>query len=329
MPSVLSMPSVLTAALLGRRVVVRSAAGPGRNGPYRDTLGDLIHLDETTAVLDTRAGRTELRRSEIALVRLVEPSAAHQLALEATAARGWRARTVQTSSDGWLLRADSGWTGRANSALALRTLRRPLAAALTEVGDFYREHGLPVQISVPLPAGAGLDAALAAAGWSVVDVSDVMTGRLDLMTAVAGMASPAISVEMSASPSTQWLSTARYRGGPLPDGAPALLERHDHALFASALTDGRAVGVARGALDDGWLGITLLDVEQAYRRRGVASALLRRLAAEARQRGATRMYVQVSTDNAAAIAVYRALGLHRHHSYVYRSPPPTHRHRPG
>jgi predicted GNAT family acetyltransferase len=37
--------------------------------------------------------------------------------------------------------------------------------------------------------------------------------------------------------------------------------------------------------------------------------------------GAQRSYVQVSSDNAAAVALYERLGYWRHHDYRYRTDP--------
>ena len=316
------MPSVLRAELLGQRVVVRRGTGPNAQAPFRDALGDLVALDGVSAVVETRAGRVEIPLTEISSARLVTPSARDQLNLERIAAKGWRARTVILSQDGWLLRADAGWTGRANSALALRSLRRPLRDALAEVHAFYDAHGLPPRISVPLPAGSALDTALAAAGWAVVDTADVMTARLDLLSAQAqsDLEPRGLHLDVATAASPEWLAACRYRGGPMPAAGAALLQRHENAMFASVRAGSVVVAVARGVLDDGWLGVTLLDVDANYRRRGLASAILRRLAVEARSRGARRAYLQVAADNAAAISLYRRLGWHPHHSYVYRVP---------
>lgn len=320
------MPCVLTSQMVGRRVVVRRALGPNGGPPLRDTLGDLIALDDEVGVVETRSGVVRLPLDQVVLVRVVEPSAANQLALESVAARGWQAATVRTSTDGWLLRADAGWTGRANSALVLRTPRRPMTEVLAEVDAFYAEHDLPGCIAVPLPAGAAVDAALDRLGWRIRDAADVLVSRLDLFLAATGVAAASgvsadtgAAVVLNDEPSSLWLRASRYRGGLLPAGAAALLARHERATFASIYDGGDVpVAVARGVVDAGWLGVTVLVVDEAHRRRGLGTALLRALAEHACAAGATRAYLQVSVDNYPAQRLYRSLGWFRHHSYVYR-----------
>ena len=92
--------------------------------PTRDVVGELIGLDAESVIVDTRAGLDRGPGGQIATARLVSASPADELALEAVAARGWRAAET-AELGGWLLRADGGFTGRANSVLPLRTPEPP------------------------------------------------------------------------------------------------------------------------------------------------------------------------------------------------------------
>jgi ribosomal protein S18 acetylase RimI-like enzyme len=57
----------------------------------------------------------------------------------------------------------------------------------------------------------------------------------------------------------------------------------------------------------------------AARRHGVATAVVAGLEAHASAASATAAYLQVETDNRAAIACYQRLGYVRSHGYHYRS----------
>jgi GNAT superfamily N-acetyltransferase len=334
------MPPVLTADWTGRRIVVRRVVrGPvAANSAYQDVLGDLIALDDGALTIETRTGRVEVARSDVASARLVVPAAREVLALEMTSARGWRAQEVETSSDGWLLRADLGWTGRANSALALRTVRRSLDEVLAEVTAWYAERGLPPRIQIPQPAADRADNALSNAlarrGWTGADHTDVLVSRLDLLAGRTRQPSDgnpagdpsddtrAVNVRLDARPDDAWLAAYHYRGGgPLPPGAADLLSRHDHVTFARVELDGAVVAIGRGAVDDGWLGITALDVNASYRRLGLATAVVGALGRWATSGGAVRAYVQTDQANDSAQRFFPGLGFFRHHSYLYRSAP--------
>ena len=126
------MPLVLEPSWLGRRVSVRRALDDTSGDPvppgrvrFGDVVGDLVGLvglagRAQTAVIETRQGPVEVAVERIAMARLVPPSTADELALEAVAARGLRA-AEQHRLGGWLLRANSGFTSRANSVLPLRS----------------------------------------------------------------------------------------------------------------------------------------------------------------------------------------------------------------
>jgi ribosomal protein S18 acetylase RimI-like enzyme len=83
--------------------------------------------------------------------------------------------------------------------------------------------------------------------------------------------------------------------------------RGDGSFYLVAWERGAPVGHAHLALGDP---PELQDVEvlEAYRRRGVASALTRAAEHEAAARGHGRLTLTVSVDNAAAQALYRKLG---------------------
>jgi hypothetical protein len=52
------------------------------------------------------------------------------------------------------MRADHGWTGRANSALPLRAPGRPMAEMVTATVEWYSQRHLPARIHVAIPPAA-------------------------------------------------------------------------------------------------------------------------------------------------------------------------------
>lgn len=245
--------------------------------------------------------------------------------LEEVAALGWRG-TEEEQLGGWRLRAAGGFTGRANSALAVGDPGLPLPAAVAAVHRWYAARGLPTMISVAYPCGgpsrSGLDRFFAAAGWTV------RSGAATVLTAPAAAvarAAPAgpVRVDIDAEPDDAWLTRYHYRGQrELPPAARQVLRSAPWQAFGSVRDRGTTLAIGRVAVASGWAGLTAIEVDPAHRRRGLAQALTAALAAQAAAHGAPRLYLQVEDGNAAARALYHRLGCTGHHGYHYRLAPP-------
>jgi ribosomal protein S18 acetylase RimI-like enzyme len=102
----------------------------------------------------------------------------------------------------------------------------------------------------------------------------------------------------------------------LPDNAPhndpAMAIRRKRAvrddLFFVATLDGAVVGTVMGGYDGhrGW--VYALAVKPEHQRRGIGSALLRRLEEALAARGCLKVNLQVRASNAGVIAFYTKLG---------------------
>lgn len=310
------MPFVLQRSWVGRRVSVRRVMDRDSDGRLRlgDVVGDLVGLDAQTAVIEARSGLVEVPLAHVTAAKAVWPSTADELALEAVAAKGVRAAET-AELGGWLLRADHGILRRANSVLPVGQLRMPLDDALAQAHDWYAERGLPLRIATQPEARRLLDADLGERGWHFEAQAHVMTARLDLLLAGASGARLILGPKLD----DQWL--AARSGAELGDSGRALLARHDTVVFARVVEDDRTIAIGRGVVDDGWLGISCVEVAPEGRRRGLAKVVMTGLWQWGRDHGAKRSYVQAEIDNEPAIALYRALGYAVHHDYLYRVEP--------
>ena len=295
----------------------RAVAHAGRPA-FSDVVGDLLGIDDGVAVIDTRHGQVEVVLDDVAFAKPAPPSTADELALQAVAAAGWQPAEAEWLG-GWLLRADHGFSRRANSVLPLRQPGLPLADALAAARDWYAARGLPLLLQLPTEARRLLDAELGEQFWPTEAEAVVYAARLDRIAAPA-----TVPVVLSDVASDEW--SAVYFAGVNDDpglraACRELLARHERVAFASVHLDGRTVAVARGVVDEGWLGLSAVAVDPGYRRQGLAGSLLAGLRDWARALGASRSYLQVEADNAPAIALYEKLGYWAHHEYRYRRDP--------
>lgn len=237
--------------------------------------------------------------------------------LELACARAWPPLVCRPLGQ-WQLRASDGFTGRANSALALGDPGVPMKQALEAVCEFAHSHR--VDALVQAVYGSEIEAALAAAGWvphvhypAGHEVA-VLLGPLPEITASA---SGPECVVLDA-PTEAWWELVVGRGEPTP------AQRHVLAApgagFGLAVLDGTTVGAVRVAAACSVLHIGRLEVVPEYRRRGFAAALLGAAGDWARERELTAGVLQVSVHNHAAMALYARLGFTEHHRYRYWRP---------
>ena len=241
------------------------------------------------------------------------------LDLERVAAQGWQGTSTERLGE-WLLRAGSGFTGRANSVLPLGSPGCGIDEALGCVTAFYRRHDLPPLIQIPVgPETRSLEADLEARGWTGFNVSSVLVADLEAALARCPARPELPPVVFEPTPSRRWLAGYRYRGAPLPESAVAVLRHAEPVVFASVAEghDGEAA-VVRGAVTQGWLGVTALTVPVSWQRGGVGTYLMGELLRWGAERGAGDVYLQVADENHAALGLYERLGFHRHHGYHYR-----------
>lgn len=222
---------------------------------------------------------------------------------------------------GWVLRASNGYSHRANSALPLGgpPFGEPpgdLNAAIGQVRDFYVNRMLTPLFQVPLPSYEALDLALAESGWRrslTVSVQTVELSALNLETQHR--------VEILTQPDDEWLALHQRELG--RDGLQVLTG--GGAFFAAAYLTNPVSGslelaaIGRGANYKGWCGVTTIRTAESFQRQGLAQSIIKTLAAEAIARGATRAFLQVSTDNKLALSLYQRLGFTQHHTYNYRT----------
>jgi ribosomal protein S18 acetylase RimI-like enzyme len=257
--------------------------------------------------------------------------------LERVAARHWRGTEEEWLGD-WLLRAAEGFTGRANSALPLGDPGLPLDSALDAVAGWYRDRGLPPMIAVPVPLegdspGCQLDRSLSERSWTtrpgpafvmVADLSDDTNS--DDTNPIRDHATRELprgaAFRFDTEPDQAWLARYHYRG---QDRQPTVmrdvLTSAPVQAFASIRADDDVLAIARLSIADGWAGITAVEVDPARRRAGLGSALTAAVCAEAARDGIGRVFLQVETSNAAAIALYQRCGFRSSHRYHYRVAP--------
>ncbi len=224
---------------------------------------------------------------------------------------------------GWLLPMDTGTVGRARSAVPL-SHQTPVdavtrAATLDAIADAYRAQGHTPRFRLPDTAAWGAaHAHLTARGFERVQPTLTQTAPVQALLALA--AHPGAVLDER--PDAQWLAMFLGAGLNPVDGASRsqALARAQGTLFASLREDGRTVASGAASYGFGWLSVHGMRTALDQRGRGLASAVMRAMAEEARRRGIARVFLQVDAGNASALSLYRRIGFETAWPYAYWHP---------
>jgi len=227
--------------------------------------------------------------------------------------------------DGWLLRLSPEKARRARCIHALAPGGRVLDEQLAECAARFAAARLPLLFRItPFTQPAGLDAELAARGFTIEGDTWVMTrphphpqpepGALPVVADARWTALPpttfaqVVGTLRGSTPPEIEAHAQRLQGAPLPGQGVALQRPGDAQWLAAGqfIREGRLVG--------------LYDVvtAPAARGQGLASLLCQRLLAQAASEGGDLPYLQVDADNAPARRVYHRMGFVVAYPYHYR-----------
>ncbi|MGW6565379.1 GNAT family N-acetyltransferase [Streptomyces sp. NPDC054975] len=318
----------ITRADVGKRVSVRyvtEAGDPG--GKFTDAVGVLTSWDQGVVLITRRTGEA-VRIAESALVagkvvpaapaRRRGPAASFEELARATA-RAWQPAESEALGE-WTLRAAGGFTRRANSVLPLGDPGLPLDAALARVRGWYGERDLTPYVQTATGAAGTqelLCADLERHGWRPEVTAEV---RVAGLAPVGDLDADVSRVRLARSVDESWLR--RYnRAGVVGPHVLRVLSSGPSVWFASVPgTEDIPAAIGRCVVDGRWAGFLAVEVDPAYRRQGLATAVMAALARQALDEGASAAWLQVESDNDGARAMYEAMGFAVHHHYHHYRP---------
>lgn len=224
--------------------------------------------------------------------------------------------------DGWLLFLSPGKAKRARSVNAHFGSTLPLLAKITHCEALYLRHGLPRLFRItPFVQPAGLEAALAARGYVAFDHTLVQSATLD--------APPEFTVRDDLDVSFPMLeafveAVGEMRASPAGQRAAHLERLAQSPLeLRTVIVRREGVPVAAGlvSIDGEIAGLFDIVTADDWRGQGIGTAVSAALIAQAWERGVRRLFLQVTADNASAVAIYRKFGFTTRYAYHYRALP--------
>lgn len=225
--------------------------------------------------------------------------------------------------DGWILRFSYFYTHRTNCVEQIGVSCLPLEQKIEYCEKMYRRWQTPCVFKISPLSPPPLDSLLEDRGYRIEHHTTVMAKDL----AAAEYTNPAVPVDLPLHIENQ-VSYAWIEGlFTLKRTTNIIHRRIVPSMYAAIPKDEIAVSIASGEqiiatglgiCDRDYVGVYAIHVDENYRRRGYASAIVRTILKEARRMGARFAYLQVVTDNAPAKALYRKIGFSEQYRYYFR-----------
>lgn len=287
-------------------------------GGYRDVVG---HLKSATSLVNRKGQEISFDPEQIFVWREIvqrptlagkgAPLTLRVLELDQICNLTWPA-TENLENSGWLMRAASGVTNRANSVLPL--VANLEAGTLTDFAEkllvaqeFYQKRNLPTIFQVALPTWQLLSDKLRAIG--AVETIRGNTMVADLTSSKQNVPT-GFEIAQSNQVTDEWLELQ-----PTP-GIEKILAGCS-ATYLTIIKNSQTIATCRIALAKSWSSITRVYVHQDFRGQGLGKAITAAALEASFEQGATKALLQVEASNAIAIGIYESLGFNFHHEYSY------------
>ncbi len=220
--------------------------------------------------------------------------------------------------DGWLLGFRRGPTKRLRCVNPFYASTLPLPEKVEHCTRFYAAAGLPALFRLlPFSQPADLDAWLEREGWERFERTLVLRAPLE------NLHMPSVPVaDVTIMPVPEWQEPVAGLLKILPEHLAQSVERarayplpHAGAILCR---DGEAVACGLVKFEADHAGLFAVNTAEAHRGLGYGRSIVTALLAEAQRRDARFAYLQVSADNAPALAVYDHFAFATVYDYWYR-----------
>ena len=249
--------------------------------------------------------------------------------IEDLSLNAWPSHQMQVY-DGWILRFSYFYTHRTNSVEQIGPSILPFEEKVSYCEQIYQRWQTPCIFKITPLCDPALESLLIKKGYHTEHRTEVMV--LDLNNVKTDPAStPDINIEetpykklhIQHSISLDWINglfDLKQTTDPIHRKiVPSMYAAIPKDVIAVSIRDnGRIIGTGLGILDRDYIGIYAIHVEEEYRGRHYASAIVGTLLSEGKKKGATRAYLQVVSGNQPAIALYRKAGFRKLYTYWFR-----------
>lgn len=220
--------------------------------------------------------------------------------------------------DGWILRFADGYSNRANSVNPIYHPSIDIQRKFERCETLFRSRNLkPTYKITPFVQPMELDALLAMRGYTVIHPTSVQALSLG---SISQTIDPMFHVAYELS--EEWFDTYCHLNCLHGEHRAIYRRMLDNLVparfFASLVLDRAIIACGMAVIEEEYIGLFDITVEEKYRNRGYGRQLIDNMLAIGITHGAKTAYLQVMLANKPAFHLYNKLGFKEIYQYHYR-----------
>jgi ribosomal protein S18 acetylase RimI-like enzyme len=221
--------------------------------------------------------------------------------------------------DGWVLRVSNGYTKRANSVNPLYESQINLTQKIDYCKAFYENLGLPVIYKITSASSLqSIDEELTDLGYNKLDETSVRILDLNSLS-VDHNSTSEVSFQLTQEWIDGYIRSSRIEEENKKNTLKLMLKNIiGKCVFVTHKVGDKAVGFGYGVIDNGYVGIFDIYVDESFRGNGYGKSVMNKIINESKRMGASRAYLQVVVGNTVAEKLYSRLGFEETYRYWYR-----------
>ncbi len=220
--------------------------------------------------------------------------------------------------DGWILRFAGGITRRANSINPIFESNIQVDEKIKHCENLYLSRDLPTIFKMTSDTfPSDLDKILVSKGYERDADTSVQT-----MASIGFNTLDTKSIKITERFDDKWLERFIKFNNYEKSKTIGLKNIVEHIAFKKCyldlIVDGQAIGCGLGVLEDTFIGIFDIVVDQAFRKKGYGKGIVESIMHWGYENGATIAYLQVMLNNPPALRLYEKIGFKEIYKYWYR-----------
>lgn len=221
--------------------------------------------------------------------------------------------------DGWVLRVSNGYTKRANSVNLRYQSQIDINKKIDYCKTFYQNLGLPVIFKVTSDSSLSfIDDKLKDLEYAKIDETSVRILNLASFSCNRNLTSE-VSFKLTQEWIDEYIGSCKMEDYIERETLKSMLKNIlGKTVFVTHKEGKKAVGFGYGVIDNGYVGIFDIYVEESFRGKGYGKYVINTILNESKQLGAESAYLQVVVGNSVAENLYNRFGFEESYRYWYR-----------